>query len=565
MSCIVDGVPSEEASVEPERSLATVADKLLAPLAVIAVDSTVLYVNASAAHVLGQEPAWLIGRRMLPLVHREDRRRVQRELRAVADGRRSAGTTTYRVRTDTAQHWRVLESIADNLLDDPRVGGILLSSRDITAQVAHQEELRRTAYFDTLTGLPNRAGINDELASMMTTDIDLTVGLIGLDRLRYVNDSWGHSAGDAVLQVTVDRIRLVVPEGVSVGRFSGDVLIVVIPGAVAQDAAALLWRVVTRLAETMFVDGHEFRLTASAGIASRCPTSTPESLLRDAGVALHRAKAEGGGRVTRFEGAMRDAAIARLELEADLRRATALRELTLALQCIVKLDDASPAGAEALLRWRRGDEAVEPARFIPVAEETGLIVPLGDWIIDRAARLAARSPGGYVSVNLSPRQLAAPALPVRVARILNSCRVPAANVGFEITESSLIEHFDHSAETLCKLRQLGCRVGLDDFGTGFSSLGYLRRLPLDFIKIDRALTADIDADVQARAIVGAILTMADALGLDVIAEGVETEAQASTLRELGCGFAQGFLFGSPTEVEPSPTVGRSDRARMPRR
>jgi EAL domain-containing protein (putative c-di-GMP-specific phosphodiesterase class I) len=181
-----------------------------------------------------------------------------------------------------------------------------------------------------------------------------------------------------------------------------------------------------------------------------------------------------------------------------------------------------------------------------VAEETSLIVPIGDWTIDQAARLAPNAPGGRVLVNLSPRQLAIPALPQRIARFLAARQLPAAALGFEVTETLLIEHFAYTAEILCEIRQLGCRVGLDDFGTGYSSLGYLRRLPIDFVKVDGSLTADIDADPQARAIVGAIVTMAAALHLDVIAEGVETAGQAAALADLGCGQAQGFYFGRPS-------------------
>jgi EAL domain-containing protein (putative c-di-GMP-specific phosphodiesterase class I) len=194
------------------------------------------------------------------------------------------------------------------------------------------------------------------------------------------------------------------------------------------------------------------------------------------------------------------------------------------------------------------DRVIQPNEFIRVAEETGLIIPLGDWIIDRAAQLARSAPGGHVMVNLSARQLASPGLPERIARVLATRRLPASSLGFEITETLLIEHFDYTADVLRAIRELGCRVGLDDFGTGYSSLSYLRRLPVDFLKIDGSFIADIDSDPQANAIVGAIITMAEALALEVVAEGVEREAQADALRDLGCGFAQGYLFGRAIEM-----------------
>jgi EAL domain-containing protein (putative c-di-GMP-specific phosphodiesterase class I) len=307
----------------------------------------------------------------------------------------------------------------------------------------------------------------------------------------------------------------------------------------------LLWRVVERIGEPLFVAGHELRLSASAGIAHRDSTTTAESLMRNAGLALHEAKTRGGGRVELFEGAMRERVLARLELEANLRHAIARDELWLALQPIVTLPDARPVRAEALLRWHHESTDIGPDRFIPLAEETGLIVPIGDWTIQQAAKLVTSAPAGRLMVNLSPRQLASPDLPQRIARVIQSQGVPPGALGFEVTETLLIEHFDYTAQVLCRIRQLGCAVGLDDFGTGYSSLGYLRKLPIDFVKIDGSLTADVDTDRQAKAIVSAIVTMADALHLDVIAEGIETQAQADALTTLGCRHAQGYLFGRP--------------------
>src|SRR5581483_6473119 len=229
--------------------------------------------------------------------------------------------------------------------------------------------------------------------------------------------------------------------------------------------------------------------SVSAGVAHRDATATAESLMRNAGLALHQAKVRGGGRVELFEGAMRERVMARLELEANLRHAVTRDELRLALQPIVTLRDATPVRAEALLRWNHEGTEIGPDRFIPLAEETGLIVPIGDWTIEEAARLATSAPAGRLMVNLSPRQLASPNLPQRIARIIQRRRIPPGALGFEVTETLLVEHFDYTAQVLCKIRQLGCAVGLDDFGTGYSSLGYLRKLPIDFVKIDGSLTA----------------------------------------------------------------------------
>jgi diguanylate cyclase (GGDEF)-like protein/PAS domain S-box-containing protein len=543
----VQGDDPDAESRAPQTIQIPAADQLLAPVAVIAADSTLLYVNAAAAHAVGQEPGRLIGRQMLDLVHPDDRARVDRELRRVVSERRSRGFTTYRLRADPTRNWRVFESIANNLLDDPSVAGILLSSRDVTEQQAHENELYDAAYRDPLTGLPNRAAVDARLDELMAGDAPLAVAIVGIDRFTLINDSLGVATGDAVLRVVGARVGSSVPSTTLVGRFAADVLVLLVVGPAASEARSLLWRVVERVGEPLFVLGHELSVSLSAGIAHKDATATAESLLRDAGLALNRAKAERGGRVELFEAEMRAAAMARLELEANLRRAIARSELSLALQPIVRLSDRTPVRAEALVRWHHAGRAYQPDEFVPVAEEVGLIVPLGDWIIDRAARLAPHAPGGEVLVNLSARQLASPRLTDRIARALAARRLPASRLGFEVTETLLVEDYDYGAEVLCRIRQLGCRVGLDDFGAGYSSLSYLRRLPLDFLKIDASLSAEIDTNPEASAIVGAIIAMADVLGLEVVAEGVETEAQAAALRGLGCTLAQGYLFGRPEE------------------
>jgi diguanylate cyclase (GGDEF)-like protein/PAS domain S-box-containing protein len=527
-----------------------VADRLITPVAVIGADSTLEYINPAGAFALGQERPWLLGRRMLDFVHPDDRHRVDLELRKVVGGRPTSGTTRYRLRANPAHDWRMLESTVDNLTDDPRVGGILVFSRDVTDEELRQVALRNAAYTDPLTSLPNRAAIDKALREVADAgDERVAVAFVGIERLQLVRQSLGHSTADAAVRIIANRCRTSVPATQLVGQIGIDTFVLVITDGAVDHAQEMLWRIVQRISEPIFIDGHELLLSASAGLVVSGTHSTAGALLDDSALALHHATTHGGGRVALFDPSLRRQASARLEIEANLREAFANDDLWIALQPIVSLPEGTPVRAEVLLRWDLNGIPVPPEEFIGVAEETGLIVPIGDRVIDRAARVAARAPGGQVFVNLSPQQLAAPRLVERIERILQSRQVAPFAVGFEVTETLLIEHFDFAAEVMLGLRGLGCPVGLDDFGTGYSSLSYLRELPLDFLKIDGTLTRDIDTDHEARSIVGAVIDLAGALNLGVIAERIETSAQAATLIELGCPHAQGYLFGAPARAE----------------
>lgn len=537
-----------DAADNPSSGVRALGDRCLWPLSVVSPDGTLLYVNRAAAATLGREPHELMGRNGLELVHPDDRERLVNELREVFAHQPSDNVTTYRMRAGPGAEWRSFESIATNLTDDSSVNGILLSSRDLTEVEAQARELHVAARRDPLTGLLNRTALNERIAEMDREGIPLAVAVVGIDRFKLINDTLGHAVGDTVLTTVAHRLRASAPALTLIGRFGGDLFALLMPSLGEADARSVLWRAIDRVGELLYVAGHEMRVSMSGGFVVRDPSATVDSLFRDADLALHRAKRLGGGRVEVFTTAMRDAAVGRLHIEADLRRAVRQGELALAIQPICRLHDRSARGAEALLRWRRPSQPTTPDEFIPVAEETGLIIPLGDWVIDRAAQLAPHVPGARLAVNLSPRQLMTPGLTDRVARALAAHRCPPQALAFEITETTLIEHFDVTYEVLQRLRGLGCSVGLDDFGSGYSSLGYLRRLPIDFLKLDKSLIADVDHDPGAVAIVRAVLAMADALGLHVVAEGIETEAQETVLRQLGCPSGQGYLLGRPKEV-----------------
>jgi diguanylate cyclase (GGDEF)-like protein len=541
-------VTQEEPEPPQRERLAEVAQELLSPVLVVSAGGVVEYINHAGAAMLRQEPSWLLGRAFVDLVHPGDRLRVEGELGDVGRSRPSGRFSDFRARGQKGLPWQVFEGSFTNLLHDPDISGLLISLRDVTEGVARETGLKRAAYRDALTGLPNRARILVELAAQLRANEPVAVALAAVDRLSLINDSLGHGAGDQLMRAVGGRLKAMTPRSGMAGRLDSDVFVVLLPGVTPREAGVVAWRLLERVREPIFLAGREVAPSVSIGLfASDLPAGAEEAL-SDAGVALRRAKVLGGGRVEVFRPQMRVEAVARLEMEANLRRALKDQELRLAFQPIVRLPDRVAVKSEALLRWTHDGTEIGPQTFIPLAEEIGLIVEVGDWVLDKALSVVSRVPGTRVSVNVSARQLVAPGLVEDVRRALEHHRVAPDALEIEITETALVEGFEHAVSVLGALRRLGIRVGLDDFGTGYSSLGYLRRLPIDFLKLDRSLTADLDVHGESRTIVAAVLQMADALGIEVVAEGVEREGQVDALNELGIRLAQGFLLGTPTEL-----------------
>jgi len=416
---------------------------------------------------------------------------------------------------------------------------------------AAEEEARLRGLRDSLTGLPNRTLFADRVAHAATRAVregtSLAVVCVDVDRFQDVNETFGHATGDALLRELASRLAAIVRNDDTLARLGGDefgILCEVVGGeaGVAKAVARMM-----RAFETpVELEGRSLHVAASLGVALSGGTgATAEALLRDADLAMHRAKERPGTAYELFDRGMRRRVVERLELERGLRRALELDELVLHYQPLVTLRDRRIAGFEALVRWQHPERGlVPPNEFIPVAEETGLIVPLGRWVLEQACRTAARWPG-YVSVNLSSRQLSAPGLAEDIARALKQAGIEPERLALELTESVLIEE----TEAVEGLRALGVKLMLDDFGTGYSTLDYVRRFPPDAIKIDRSFIAPLADDAGARHIVQAIVGMAAGLGIGVIAEGVETEAHAVALTEIGCEVAQGFGLARPAPAE----------------
>ncbi|MCW3003260.1 MAG: hypothetical protein JWQ20_2558 [Conexibacter sp.] len=410
------------------------------------------------------------------------------------------------------------------------------------------------ALHDPLTGLPNRTLLSHRLDEALGDPSPTAVLFLDVDRFKDVNDTFGHQAGDQLLHRLAERLRGVVGTGDTLARFGGDEFVVVCRDVEGERGAIVIAeRLLAALATPVDQGGRRHFVTASIGVVvPDGPHQSPDGVLGDADVAMFRAKDAGGGCYALFDRAMRDRIVQRVELEHDLRHALQRDELVLEFQPLVSLDEPRIVGAEALVRWEHPRLGLlAPGAFVGVAEESGLIVELGRWVLFEACRRLARwssDPGidlPYVSVNLSGRQLADPDLPEVVADVLRATGAPSDRLVLEVTESVLIGEASSPTAVLQRLKALGLRLMLDDFGTGYSSLNYIKRFPIDGLKVDRSFVAGIADGPEDRHILAAIVQMAEGLGLEVVAEGVETVEQARWVRALGCDVAQGYLFAPP--------------------
>ena len=471
-------------------------------------------------------------------------------------------------------------------------GGYVASFEDVTERRQAEARIRHMAHHDALTGLPNRILFIERLEQTMARlrgetrledyrpaptakDRLIAVLFLDLDQFKDVNDTLGHAAGDELLRLVAVRIGLCIRTEDTLARLGGDEFAVLLEScATPEQVAEVVQRVIGVVSKPFVLDGREAVVGTSVGITlcgqGDADDTDPARLLRQADMALYRVKAEGRGAYRFFQNGMRVVLHRRKEMERDLRRALAEGGLDVHFQPMVTL--ATPqriVGAEALARWRHPEYGmVPPSEFIPLAEGAGLIGELGAWVLHTACARAARWAGGpCVAVNLSPEQLRRPGLVDLVMAVLTETHLPPSRLELEITEGILLHDTAATLATLARLRTLGVGIALDDFGTGYSSLSYLRRFPFSKLKVDRSFIADITTDPGAAAIVQAVVGLGRILAIRVNAEGVETEAQLSLLRAIGCDEAQGYLFGRPGPPEEferllAPERGRHDTVRQ---
>jgi diguanylate cyclase (GGDEF)-like protein len=469
-----------------------------------------------------------------------------------------------------------------DLLDDPDVAAVVVTGQDVTEQTIVQQEMARRSLHDELTGLANRALFDDRLTQALRrgerSGHAPAVLSIGLDGFRDVNDSLGHPCGDDLLRVVADRLRAVVRSGDTVSRLGGDEFAILVEADTSplDEAETVAERVQAALAEPFSLAGRQVSVSASLGLAGAEADATPSMVLRDADLALQQAKAAGRGGLVVFDPEMRTAALRRVRLEADLAQALERGELHLAFQPVLTLDTERLVGFEALLRWTHNTLGpIPPDMFIPIAERTGLIHELGCWVLEQACHTAAAWQRAYpdvrplsMAVNISGRQLEAEDFSGVVAEVLTDSGLSPSSLVLELTETALVDDPARAAADLGRLRELGVRIAIDDFGTGYSSLAYLSQFPVDILKIDRSFIVAITEQEHRSALVRGLLDLARALGLETIAEGVDSPIQRDRLRAEGCDMVQGYLYFRPldyAEAELQLVKLASTRRGRPRR
>ncbi|MCL4821926.1 MAG: EAL domain-containing protein [Vicinamibacteria bacterium] len=508
----------------------------------------------------------------LSRVHPEDREALEAALRDHLEGRVAHFEAEYRMRTADGE-WRWMLARGLGVRDgDGHAYRMAGSQTDVSRQKRAEARLLHDALHDALTGLANRTLFMDRLEQALArtrrrADSLLAAVYLDLDQFKVVNDSLGHTVGDGLLVAVARRIQSCLRPGDTVARIGGDEFAVFVEDV---DDVSQALRIAERIHEEFLVPfhpgGHEVYATASLGLVlTGGAYERAGELLRDADIAMYRAKRSGRGRTEIFDTSMHAAAAARHRLENDLRRAVERGELRLAFQPIVRLADGTVASLEALVRWQHPVRGLlMPPEFIPVAEEMGAIVPVGEWVLQEACRClrawrdaVPEAADVSVSVNLSARQFAQGDVLALTDEALAHSGLPAAALRLELTESVVMEDAKQATRKLHQLRELGVGLDIDDFGTGYSSLSYLRRFPIDALKIDRSFVDGLGQDEEDLAIVRTIVTLAGNLGVDTIAEGIEGEPQLAQLRSLGCPLGQGFHFARPLWPDDVPAMLRA--------
>jgi diguanylate cyclase (GGDEF)-like protein/PAS domain S-box-containing protein len=551
---VTDRKEAEEALRRSEERLRSLADSAFEGI-LISDKGEILEANRALTNMLGYELHEMVGRSALEFIAPEHRELVRQKIASEDEepyeiiGVRKDGTLLH------------LE-VRGNAFSYRRRRVRVTAVRDITERKAFEERLRHQALHDSLTGLPNRQLFVDRLGQALVrtrrTKRKVAVLFMDLDEFKVVNDSLGHGVGDLLLTVVAQRLKRSLRPEDTLARFGGDEFTVLIDDVKSpEDAVRVAGRIEDELRRPFFLEGRELSVTGSIGIAlGEARTNDSEDLLRNADIAMYQAKNEGSGYKV-FDPIMYQRALGRLEMENELRRAIDREEFIVHYQPIVRLDGGTVWGVEALVRWNHPERGLlDPSEFVPIAEESGLVVPVGEEVLREACRRTKEwqenqplIPPLVTCVNLSARQLSRPDLAETVERVLGETGMEGSRLTLDVTETVYVKVLEGNTATLDRLRIMGVRVSIDDFGRGYSSLSYLKRLPADHLKIDRSYVKGLGEDLEDTAIVRMVIELAHTLGMEVIAEGVESADQAELLAQMGCDMAQGFYFARPMPPE----------------
>jgi diguanylate cyclase (GGDEF)-like protein/PAS domain S-box-containing protein len=530
---------------------------------VVEIDSTITYASPSSQRTLGYVSEELEGTRFVDLVHDEDKTRALSFMSSTSEGDDITSTLEFRVRRADGS-FIYAETQRTNLLHDPNVHGIVLTTRDVSERREFEEQLSHQAFHDSLTGLANRVLFRDRVTHALERQErdqrPVSVLFMDLDDFKTVNDSLGHAAGDVLLGEVGERIRQILRAPDTAARLGGDEFAVLLEdGGDGIGAADVADRLIQSLDAPFHLENKEVFVRASIGIAVAEPgdheIDDVEALMRNADVAMYMAKERGKNRYQMFEPEMHETALRRLELKADLQRALEHGEFILNYQPVIELETGRISGVEALIRWIHPERGlVPPLDFIPLAEETGLIVPIGRWVLREACAYAAglheRFPSDaplHMAVNLSAKQIARADIVEDIRTIMQETGIVPSSLILEITESVMMADMELSIARLGELKELGVQIAIDDFGTGYSSLNYVRRFPVDILKVDKSFIDGVSEGGESSALTAAVIELAGILNLKPVAEGIERVDQLERLLELHCALGQGFYFAKPLE------------------
>jgi diguanylate cyclase (GGDEF)-like protein/PAS domain S-box-containing protein len=544
---------------ESEIRFRTLTEKSSDIILITDAAGAISYVSPSLARVLLSPAGEFMGQNLAEVVNPEDVTKVQAALGTLVDNDR-----TIEIRLLHAdESWFCFECIVRNLLEQENVNGLVFNLREITERKKAEAQLLFNASHDLLTGLPNRVTFLDRLESALERarrhrQPTGAVLFVDVDDFKVINDSIGHAAGDALIIEVGKRMRSCIREDGSVARLGGDEFTILLEDAQdPSDATRVAQRIHSDMSTPFVVQGHEIHKRVSVGIAMASEGATAAEVLQNADIAMYRAKANGKGRTELFDRSMQEKVAQQLNLETRLQRAILNNEFRLHYQPIVTVTTGRIEGFEALVRWQPPDSGlVSPAAFIPAAEQSGLIVPISTFVLNQGCLEVAswhakypNDPPLYVCLNVSARHVSHPDFIGHVSAALGRSRVRPDCVKIELTESVAMNDAKATEETLSRLRSLGVRLSIDDFGTGFSSLGYLKRFQFDTLKVDQSFVRGMETDRASSAIVRTVVTLGRNLGLEVVAEGVETEGQLAILRSIGCQSFQGYLFSKPVPAD----------------